>query len=87
MNKLSVRAHLTIANCIMCIGGIVTLVDMFQHGGKARLWMVGVGFAFVLIGLGYRTVMVKCPHCDDPLTGTWRMPSECPRCGHSLKDR
>lgn len=87
MNKLSIRAHLVIANCIMFIGGVITLVDMFHHDGKARLWMVGVGFIFVLIGLGYRTMTVRCPHCDDPLIGSWRLPSECPKCGHILKEK
>ena len=84
MKKANIRRHLLIANIIMCIGGVIALVDMLKHSGQARLWMVGIAFAFIVIGLVYRMFTVKCPRCDDPLTGTWRMPKQCPKCGYDL---
>jgi len=85
MKKISIKVHVWVANIIMCIGGVVVLVDMFNHGGQARKWVIGVGMLFVIAGFVYRMLTVRCPYCGDALTGRYTLPDTCPHCGRALK--
>ena len=87
MKKISPKVHVWIANLIMCAGGVITLVDMFNHGGQARKWVIGVGILFIIAGFAYRMLTVRCPHCGNALTGKYTLPDTCPHCGFSLTGR
>ena len=86
MKKIKLKMHVKIANIIMCIGGVITVYDMMVQGGKARPWVDGIAVLFIILGLFYRVSMVKCPQCNEALTGSTSLPETCERCGYKLTE-
>ena len=86
MKKPTMKQNVMIANIIMCLGGLLTLIDMLRFNGSARTWVIVVSIVLIIAGLAYRMATVKCPHCGQAVTGRYRLPDVCPNCGHSLTD-
>lgn len=82
MKKLTVRQHAGIQTAFYIIGVILALV-YYATKASAAIWLAVV---FVIGGVVWRAVFIKCPYCGDGLTGSRSIPRHCPNCGKSLDE-
>ena len=90
MNKLKPKTNLLISNIIVGIGAACAAVEIivfdvmmgFQNQNNPLLLILA--FAFFILGVAYRFITVKCPHCGDRLMGSKKVPDHCPNCGSDL---
>ena len=90
MKNLRPKTNLLISNIIIGIGAACAAVDIivfdvmmgFTNDNNPLLLIFA--FAFFIIGVAYRFIAVKCPHCGDKLLGNKKLPEKCPACGRRL---
>ena len=90
MKNLKPKTNFLISNIIVGIGAACAAVDIivfdvmigFQNQNNPLLLILA--FVFFFLGMAYRFIFVKCPHCGDKLLGGKKIPDHCPGCGQDL---
>ena len=84
MKHLTVRQHAAIQTGCNIVGVACALISFFADSyHQPALWLA---IGFVVLGVVWRAIFIKCPHCGDGLTGSRSIPHNCPSCGKSLHE-
>lgn len=84
MKKLTVRQHAGIQNGCNLAAVIMALISFLSEPKPHFTLWLAIGF--VIVGVIWRIIFIKCPHCGDGLTASRRIPKICPNCGKSLDE-
>lgn len=84
MKKLTVRQHAGIQTFWNILAVALVLPNFFLEDKPT--WTIWLGIGCVIIGVVWRVIFIKCPHCGDGLTGSRIVPKTCPSCGKSLDE-
>lgn len=84
MKKLAVTQHAKIASAFTLGGTGFALIGALLPRDDGIHWTIWLALGLMAIGIVYRCIFVKCPHCGDGLFGSRIFPKHCPNCGKNL---
>ena len=86
MKKCTIGQHAKIAAGIALFGTAMALLSILLNKTDGIHWTFWVAVSIVVIGIVYRCIFIKCPHCGDSLFGCRILPNHCPNCGKNLEE-
>ena len=83
LNNFSLKAKLYI-HYALCIAGALLMMASGEFQNFYPLMITGG--LILAMGLVFRVLFVKCPHCGDGLYQSHADLKTCPKCGRKLMD-
>lgn len=84
LSGLYLETHVKIHTILLVIGLVIAGIGakISEFGSLHPVAWVGLGMT--ALGLLWRFLFIKCPHCGSGLYGVRSLPQYCPDCGEKL---
>ena len=82
--SMNFKTRLNIHYLLMVAGAVITMLGCYLSRDFHLHPLAWLGIVLMALGLVWRILYIKCPHCGDGLYGTRTQLKHCPNCGRKL---